>query len=139
MSEVKLFSPPSQVWMDCDENGGYVLKPDFDRVTAERDQLQQDLNERDEQLHDLELRRRDEFVEGQATQQRLTAADERADVLEGRASMLHRELKELINDDDGILVAAELSTGFVWHALQKHGKAIQAALKPAEGGGDETI
>jgi hypothetical protein len=65
-------------------------------------------------------------------QQRLTAADERADVLEGRVSMLIRELKELINDDDGILVAAELSTGFVWHVLQKHGKAIQAALKPAE-------
>lgn len=67
-----------------------------------------------------------------ALQQRLTAADERADVLEGRVSMLLRELQELINDDDGILVAAELCTGFVWHALQKHGKAIEAALKTAE-------
>lgn len=85
----------------------FVLKEDFDRVTAERDALQA----------------------------LLTAADERVVLLEGRVSMLLRELQELIND--GILVAAELCTGFVWHALQKHGKAIEAALKPAEGGGDE--
>lgn len=76
-------------------------------------------------------------AERDALQALLTAADERADVLEGRVSMLLRELQELINDDDGILVAAELSTGFVWHALQKHGKAIQAALKQAEGSGDD--
>ena len=68
-----------------------------------------------------------------ALQQRLTAADERVDVLEGRISMLVRELQELINDDDGILVAAELSTGFVWHALQKHGKSINSALTRADG------
>ena len=92
-----------------------------------------------EQVADLQLQLHNSLAREAALQQRLTAADERADVLEGRVSMLLRELKELINDDDGILVAAELSTGFAWHALQKHCKAIKATLKAAEGRGDESI
>ena len=64
---------------------------DFDRVTAERDALQQ----------------------------RLTAADERADVLDGL-------LREAAKDDDG-----EYSLGSDWH------ERYRAALKPAEGGGDD--
>ncbi|MBC3196976.1 hypothetical protein [Pseudomonas poae] len=76
-------------------------------------------------------------AERDALQQRLTAADEREDVLKGQVSMLLRELQELINDEDGILVAAELSTGFAWHSLQKHGKAIKATLKAAEGRGHD--
>ena len=110
---------------DIYEGAEVVYATDFDRVTAERDALRNEVGqvkcEYDRAVNKVD-----------ALQQRLTAADERADALEGRVSMLIRELKELINDDDGILVAAELSTGFVWNVLQKHGKAIQAALKPAE-------
>ena len=130
MSEVKRYTFKGAA-------GEYVYANDFDRVTAERDAA----------LETVALKQRD-LIEAQtavtgwarkfdALQALLTAADERADVLEGRVSMLLRELQELINDDDGILVAAELCTGFVWHALQKHGKAIEAALKPAEGRGDD--
>lgn len=115
------------------------MAEDFDRVTSERDAAlgrEAAITRREslikEKLADCESALAD-------AQQRLTAADERAVVLEGRVSMLLRELQELINDDDGILVAAELCTGFVWHALQKHGKAIEAALKPAEPSRDEHL
>ncbi|NVZ61223.1 hypothetical protein HX867_03935 [Pseudomonas gingeri] len=65
-----------------------VLCADHDRVTAERDALQQ----------------------------RLTAADERADVLEGLLRRVHKS-------------TALTKAGDLW-------QRIDAALKPAEGGGD---
>ena len=49
----------------------------------ERDALQQLLNQRDEQVESLERQREAELRNGQDRQLRLTAADERADVLEG--------------------------------------------------------
>lgn len=98
MSEVKehsviYLSPsddPEREWCQDDvweESVRYNLGADLDRVTAERDGLQQ----------------------------RLTAADERADVLEG---LLREGLEEYKDGDDWI-------------------DRVIAALKPAEGGGDE--
>ena len=71
--------------------GQYAHRHDFDRVTAERDALQQ----------------------------RLTAADERADVLEGL-------LWEYVDRDE---VTNEWAREWLY--------AVTTALKPAEGGGDE--
>lgn len=51
--------------------GEYIYSADFDRVTAERDALQQLLNERDEQIHRLEQSRRAEFENGQAAERRI--------------------------------------------------------------------
>ncbi|KTC62704.1 hypothetical protein AO262_21095 [Pseudomonas fluorescens ABAC62] len=80
-----------------------VRASDFDRVTAERDALQQ----------------------------RLTAADERADLLEGL-------LRELIDADS---VLAQWTSNEVAddaeNAYQNAFEKLKAALKPAEGGGDE--
>lgn len=84
MSEVKRYT----MWQDgsCSgpqEEGDWVTSEDFDRVTAERDAALLDLSEIKESLAyrgSLLCR-----IEGQrdALQQRLTAADELADVLEG--------------------------------------------------------
>jgi hypothetical protein len=49
----------------------YVLAADYDRVLAERESLQQLLNQRDEELHSLEQRRRAEFDNGQAAERRV--------------------------------------------------------------------
>lgn len=96
MSEVKrFFVPRLQMWDSADQPPALqtectvVLESDFDRVTAERDALQQ----------------------------RLTAADERVVALEG---VLRR-----IKNADAIYPGSRLMV------------AIDAALKPAEGGGDE--
>lgn len=47
---------------------------EMSQLYTERDQLQRDLNERDEQLHDLEQRRRGEFDAGQAAERRAMTA-----------------------------------------------------------------
>jgi hypothetical protein len=59
-------------------------------------------------------------VERDALQQRLTAADERAEVLEG----LLRNLDEAWNSHDGRELFGKLMS------------QVEATLKPAEGGGD---
>ncbi|QLG93741.1 hypothetical protein HZF02_18065 [Pseudomonas yamanorum] len=118
------------------------------RLYAERDQLQQDLNKRDEQLHDLELRRRDELAECQATQQRLTAADEANDMLSTayvRAGEREHELRLRVDLLEGLL----LQTNELLYLIQDELGALSAsavhvmrgkvftALKRAEGGGDD--
>lgn len=93
MSEVKRYTFKGAA-------GEYVYLKDLDRVTAERDALQQ----------------------------RLTAADEREDVLEG----LVRDAQKAFNyDPAGSCYNPGIAFVKPWSI-----RAI-AALKPAEGGGDE--
>ncbi|BBI47360.1 hypothetical protein [Pseudomonas phage HU1] len=93
----------------------------FDRVTAERDALQDRLNESDELCSSLERSMKNHRHELGLVQQRLTAADERADVLEG----LLREVQKSARKQDW---ASGYPTLFA---------SVDAALKPAEGGGDD--
>ena len=74
-----------------------------------------------EQVADLQLQLNNSLAREQALQQRLTAADERADVLEG----LLREVQKSARKQDW---ASGYPTLFA---------SVDAALKPAEGGGDE--
>lgn len=92
-----------------------VLASDFDRVTAERDGLQMSLNTADQSIDELNAaisRRTHRVRELEAL---LTAADERADVLEGL-------LREWLID-----------FGRTHSGLQRLKERTQAALKPAEG------
>lgn len=82
--------------------GDYVKFDDFERVTAELDTAKETL----ERWHRLNVQRE---AKVDALQQRLTAADERRDVLEG-----------LLNLAQGHIGDASLS------------REIEAALKPAE-------
>lgn len=106
MSEVKRYGICG--WghaMDEEDDGGYVEFADFDRVTAERDALRLEAGTMNEIFGTQE----DKI---DAMQQRLTAADERADVLEGLLRRVHKS-------------TALKKAGAMWHA-------IDAALKPAE-------
>ncbi len=71
-----------------------------------------------EQVADIQLQLHNSLAREQALQQRLTAADERADVLEG----LLRRAAAFTHDFENPM------------SLRRD---IDAALKPAEGGGDE--
>lgn len=62
-----------------------------------------------------------------ALQQRLTVAEQ-------RAAFLERVMRDTLNDEDGLFITAEFNTGPTWSALQKHGRSIEAALKPAAEG-----
>lgn len=98
MSEVKRYTPSMRVGhMVKDKDGLWNRSQDFDRVTAERDALQA----------------------------LLTAADERADELEG--------LLQRVYDAD---LAARHHLPYNVSRLMDD---IEAALKPTEGGGDEAV
>ncbi|KAA8563251.1 hypothetical protein FX985_03319 [Pseudomonas extremaustralis] len=105
---------PEREWCQDDvwENSvRYNLGTDFDRVTAERDAALASIESADasaQTLHEVIAR----------LQQRLTAADERADFLEGL-------LWEYVDRDE---VTNEWARDWL--------SAVTAALKPAEGGGD---
>lgn len=92
------------VWDACEcghESVRYVLGADHDRVTAERDALQAELAGERRRLGTC-------INQIEEQQQRLTAADERADVLEG-----------LLRN--------------IWHVVPNGYKSeIDAALKPAQ-------
>lgn len=98
MSEVQRF------WCHDASNIRCVREADFDRVTAERDA----------QITALKAGNEYAVRKYQELQQRLTAADERGDVLEGL-------LREAWQYDIGTPLK----------------RKIMAALKPAEGSGDE--
>lgn len=105
MSEVKRYSEgPVGKGIYSDPNGELCGFHHLERVTAERDAALA----------------AEQFViaENKALQQRLTSADERADLLEG----LLRKAAWFVRMSG---TDAEID-------------AIDAALKPAEGGGDET-
>lgn len=74
--------------------GEYVYAADFDRVTAERDALQELLNQRDEAIHDLEQRRHAELQACQAAE---------------------RRVEELLDTARGLIIQAHASWGFTEH------------------------
>ncbi|MBE8594032.1 hypothetical protein IQK56_25680 [Pseudomonas sp. MAFF 301449] len=145
-----------------------VLAADFDRVTADRDALQRDLEQQKRYVeinansahgkHMEGLRYRDER---DALQQRLTAADERVDVLEAgvkwesdRNALL---LASLTEAEDMLSVTSleagqriEVLEGVVGEVLDAVGREpldleavlrlrarMRSALKPTEGAGDD--
>lgn len=113
----------------------FTLAEDFDRVTAERDAAlgrEAAITRREslfkEKLADCESALVD-------AQQRLTAADERADVMEG----LLREVQVLITAEPfGVLSGmGSQSKRMDWYdKVSPVRERIDAALKPAEGGSD---
>lgn len=149
MSKVTRYTPEVNriigVAMAADANGRYVQFSDFDRVTAERDALQQRLTASDEELNQCQSMARmiekkewaehvgkgpiSSQVESSFTQlhnelsearQGLTAADERADVLEG---LLRRVV-------DSSVLSFEQDAPEELESLEAD---ICAALNPAEG------
>ena len=93
MSEVQRF------WSHEASNIRCVREADFDRVTAERDALQDRLNESDELCSSLERSMKNHRHELGLVQQRLTAADEREDVLWLDAAR-YRWLRDPDNQED---------------------------------------
>ena len=72
-------------------------------------------------------------------QQRLTAADERADVLEGllRMSLVAMRRIYLAGEDRIIELGADCDSVDAMMESDPAAREIRAALKPADGGGDE--
>lgn len=116
MSEVKRYWVPNGTLADQSgwhqDDSEVVQAWAFDRVTAERDVLQAELAQANRQLAACA-----DQIEEQ--QQRLIAADEREDVLEG----LLRNLDDAWNSHDGRVLFGKLM------------HRVEAELKPAEGGG----
>lgn len=123
MSEVKRYGA-AFASVNESEDGNYVLFEEFDRVTAERDaalgreaELKSSFDELAASVGFSEARldqTGDSPIDcANQLQQRLTAADERADVLEGLLRRVHKS-------------SALTKAGDLW-------KRIDAALKPAEG------
>lgn len=110
-------------------NPKMVLESDFDRVTAERDaaledlRLAKQLQKTTDAIVMMVEGQRDHWIEKcHALQQRLTAAYERADVLEGLVGeVLDAVGREPLDLDAVLRLRARM----------------RVALKPAEGGGDE--
>lgn len=126
MSEVKRYYAEI-----AEENdyGGFVLASDFDRITAERDAVLEDLRlvkqlqKTTDAIVMMVEGQRDHWIEKcHALQQCLTAADERAD----QAATIIRKWKEIFGES-----MARRSELYVVT------DAFLSALKPAEGGGDE--
>ncbi|MBK3470499.1 hypothetical protein JJD61_07360 [Pseudomonas carnis] len=80
-----------------------------------------------EQVADLQLQLNNSMAREQALQALLTAADERADVLEGLLRSLPEDLKELSG--------CENTAGV--YACIDYIEQLVVSLKPAEGGGDD--
>ena len=122
MREVKRYRAAEYLpGMWPDKNGGYVSIKDFDRVTAERDaalERESALREEVEHQNDIAHAAKIKCIK---LQQRLTAADERADVLEGLiGEVLDAVGREPLDLDAVLRLRARM----------------RAALKPAEVGAD---
>ena len=115
-----------------DKNGDLVMAADFDRVTAERDALRNEIGQVNGE-YDRAVNKVD------ALQALLTAADERADVLEGllRTSLL--AMSRIYEAGRDFIVGAGSDCDSVELMMENDPTAreIRAALKPAEGGGDD--
>lgn len=152
MSEVKRYliqKTPIGTMMKPNPEGNWIAGEDFNRVTAERDGLQTSLNTTDQSIDELNAaisRRTHRVRELEAL---LTAADERADVLEG----LLREVEAACDLAMSAIDHDERGANFVRIIAAIKAKAVpkrsdelvaqhaaidffDAALKPAEGGGD---
>lgn len=173
MSEVKRYHVTETGLVEGESLGrlSVVLAADFDRVTAERDALQDRLNESDELCSSLERSMKNHRHELGLVQQRLTAADEL--VCECTASLLEcgsrcKALERSVHVLEGLLANA-YETAAKWvekrmdDYVNEHGSEDPEtgslelpgtgdeyvcelmeiadglrALKPAEGGGDDT-
>lgn len=116
--------------------GEYVYANDFDRVTAERDVLAQNLKFAEEGSQSF-------AEECDALQQRLTAADERADVLTADVREKERLLLKCMEAFNNCVGMSSQATRSKWYevylkpvsgsVLVHFSKGIQRALgKPAE-------
>jgi hypothetical protein len=127
MSEVKRFQICGGDWEGKPhEKGEWVLALDFDRVTAERDAAlgrEDMLREEVERQNDIAHA---EKVECSKLQQRLTAADERADVLETALKKISVRCVAYI----------EAEREMPEPSVEVCQMIASAALKPAEGRGD---
>ena len=127
MSEVKRYwiHWNDQLYAE-DKNGDLVMAEDFDRVTAERDALQARETGTRSLLRMAEDSIKHILEREKALQALLTAADERADVLETALAGM------LFAFDDG--VGREWSEDLLDFARKlTAAKEFNAALKPAEG------
>ena len=111
-----------------------VLASDFDAALAREVALREELRlaKRLQTTTDAIVimvdGQRDHWIEKHnALQKRLTVAEQ-------RAAFLERVMRDTLNDEDGLFITAEFNTGPTWSALQKHGRSIEAALKPAAEG-----
>lgn len=90
-----------------------VLAADFDRVIAERDALQQDLNQRDEQIATLESQR-------EAWLRNSQAAERRVEVLEAdkrtmsEAYILYTWLRKKCDQPSNDVVVVNMNIGHDW-------------------------
>lgn len=145
MSEVKVFKCIGYMEQRSRAGGErWVSVDDFDRVTAERDAALAELSEIKESLAyrgSLLCR-----IEGQrdALQQRLTAADERADVLEWQLAARESELEEFatemtlaISDSQIRSAMTVIGRSRFLQLLQAYNARIDAALRATEDSGDE--
>ena len=96
-----------------DKNGDLVMAADFDRVTAERDALRNEIGQVNGE-YDRAVNKVD------ALQALLTAADERADVLEGLLLQTN-ELLYAIQGDPGAVPSSSIDSmrGKVFEALKQ--------------------
>ena len=126
MSEVKRYSFGFSGYSE----GHYVSSADFDRVTAERDAALAELK--------TQTLRADAAVgDANEAEQRLTVADERADVLE-RVEARYRWIQKATPYRFKKIQDASVTDGgdvLYFHA-DRFDAAVDAALKPAEGRGD---
>ena len=133
VSEVKRFRADHRHVVETEfDDAQFVGVADFDRVTAERDaeRRRADVAVADANAADAAGKKVSELLsnrtaERDALQALLTAADERADVLEGLLRQVSASCALTWEDHQPTADTLELQD------------LIDAALKPAEGGGDD--
>lgn len=153
MSEVKRFSEGRFSGFGTEHpQGCWVRAEDFDRITAERDAAlgrEAALIEKITAIraeHDDRIKFRN--IRCDELQQRLTAADEALDKADDEFSLMSLEAGQRIDVLEGLLRDSKDVMSGIWDTSYDHeaGDAlaaldlmgrIDAALKPAEGGGDE--
>lgn len=142
MSKVKRFRADHRHVVETEfDDAQFVGVADFDRVTAERDAALAELAEIKESMAyrgSLLCR-----IEGQrdALQQRLTAADERVDVLEGLLRTSLAAMNRIYSAGRDFIVGAGSDCDSVELMMENDPTAreIRAALKPAEPAKDEHV
>lgn len=141
MSEVKRYSEGRFSGFGTEHlQGCWVRASDFDRVTAERDAALGREAALQKCISTIELIINSGANQRDALQQRLTAADERADVLEAQLASRESELEEFsiemtlaISDSQIRSAMTVIGRSRFLQLLQAYNARIDAALKPAEG------
>lgn len=123
MSEVKRYliqKTPIGTMMKPNPEGNWVASEDFDRVTAELVSANSDKEAYAQNAIDLRKR-------VDALQALLTAADERVDVMTTALSRIQFRCQSFVESDWAMAV----------ESVEAVLSIAEAALKPAEGGGDD--